>query len=197
MLEWLWRAWSFAQSHARALGLFASLLTIGGLVLRFGRPVFSWFRQSVWSPFREARTGIPKRTLIVQEGDRRTTFWSDGQRGSEPVTFAHIALHLTNVTKQHVQASKVELHFRRRGFRRVVRKGDLLIRHPDEDVYGLDYPVLANRMTRATADWFLSPPFQKSNRPTAVRVCVIDQFGNRCWSDKIRLFRVDDTRRIF
>ena len=76
------------QSHALPLELIASLLTIGGLVLWFGRPAFSWFRRSIWIPFREARTGIPKRTLIVQEGDRRATFWGDAQRGSEAMTRA-------------------------------------------------------------------------------------------------------------
>lgn len=179
-----------------ALGLITSLLTIGGLVLKFGRPVFSWFRQSVWIPFREARTGIPKRTLRIQEGDRRATYWSDGQRGSEPATFVHIALHLTNVTKQNVRASKVELHFRQGGLRSVVRKGDLSIRHPDAPNYNFDYPILANRMARAIGDWIISPPFQKTNRPARVQVCVTDQFGNRSWSGKIRLYRAKDLRRL-
>lgn len=114
----------------RSLELIASLLTIGGLVLWFGRPAFSWFRRSIWIPFREARTGIPKRTLIVQEGDRRATFWGDAQRGSEAMTRAHIALHLTNVAKRRVRATKVELHFRQGSFRTIVRNGRPLHQTP-------------------------------------------------------------------
>jgi hypothetical protein len=164
--------------------------------------VFFWFRRSVWIPIQEARTGIPKRTLIVQEGERRSTFWTEAHRGGpggeprgEPGVHVEIALHLTNVTKRRVQVSKVELHFRQ-GVFGAVREGDIRIMHSDLDVYG-HYPVLPDQMAVAQATWLIFPPFQKANHPTAVLVCVIDQFGNRCWSDKIRLFYIGDARRMF
>jgi hypothetical protein len=195
VLSRLWGAWSLAQSHALALGLLASLLTITSLAYRFGRPFFSWLHRSVWIPIREAQTGVPKRTLIVQAGDRRSSYLADAKWGDQPMVQVRIALHLTNVAKQPMKVSKVRLHFRRGHFRNV-KEGDINVRHPDQEVFG-DYPVLPSRMAIAEAFWMISPPFHKPDRPAAVRVCIIDQFGNLSWSDKIRLFHVKDTRRIF
>jgi hypothetical protein len=197
VIDSLGQLWSSARINAFAIELLAALLAIGGLLWHFGRPTFLWLYRSVWIPIREAQTGIPRRTLIVQAGDRRLAFWTDAKWGDEPMTMVRVTLHLTNVAKQPVQVSKARLRFRR-GIFRAVKEGAVDVRHLDhsgQELYG-PYPVLPSRMARAVGSWQISPPFQKADRPVVVRVCVIDQFGNRCWSDRIRLFRAGDVRRM-
>jgi hypothetical protein len=185
--------WGFARTNAFAIGLIASLLAIGSFLLHFGRPAFLWLYRSIWIPFREVQTRIPRRTLIVQAGDRRSTLWGEGKFGNKPIMHMRVDLHLTNTAKQPVFASKALLRFRRFS---AMKEGDLSVRHPDQEAWGRDYPILPGRMAEAFGIWMISPPFQKANRPAVVRVCVIDQFGNRSWSDKIRVLPVGDPGRV-
>jgi hypothetical protein len=94
-----------------------------------------------------------------------------------------------------VQVSHVWLHFRR-GIFTSTKEGTILIKGPDRDLYGT-FPVSPGQMADAIAHWLLSPPFPKTTAQVTVRVCVIDQFGNRCSTDKIRLLPVADVRRLF
>jgi hypothetical protein len=89
--------WNWAQTNAQAIELSASLLALGGLLLRFGRPSLLWLNRWVWLPIQEARTRIPKLTLIVQPGGRAQTFWNDAKWRDQPMTQATVALRLTNV----------------------------------------------------------------------------------------------------
>ena len=187
--------WALILDHAGIIEILASLIAIISVGWRFGHPLILWFSKRVWTPIAEAKTRVPKRTFIVQRGDRRATFWADGRVGDEPLMQIRIWLHLSNIATQPVRVSNVWLHFRRWAVLSDKREGDIEIRHPDSDRFG-DFPVLAGRMGEAIAHWLISPPFQKQKRPIRVRVQLIDQFGNGSRSERFEVFFVDDPRHI-
>ncbi len=196
MLDWLRALWQVAQTNPLAATVVGTVLAAAtiGIWLTFGRRVVSWFRQSILEPIRAHRTRVPTRTLIVQPGERAETFWSDGKWDDKPITTVRVGLHLTNVTDRPVQVSKVLLYFRR-GIFRDVREGEISIQAPGQDLYG-SFPALANRMSKAHALWTFYPAVRQKEGQLTVRVCVVDQFGNRCWSDKLRLFRAEEAERM-
>ena len=196
MLDWLKRLWGVAQTNPLAVVVIGGLLTaaIIGIWVLFGRRVVSWFRQSILDPIQAHRTRVPARTLIVQPGGRAKILWADGKWGDKPITMVEIALHLTNVTDRPIQVSKALLYFRR-GIFRDVREGEISIQAPGQDLYG-GFPALPNRMSNAEALWTFYPAVRQKQGKLTVRVCVIDQFGNRCWSDKLRVPRAEAAERM-
>jgi hypothetical protein len=192
--------WTWCTEHAAEIGVLGSLIAIIGLVgavFRWGGLVLGWVRQRILEPLAEARAGVPKRTLIVQPSDRRATMWSDGRAGADSLTQIRVALHLSNISRQPVQVSAVWLYFRRSRFTREMRPGDISVRHPDETTFGRDFPVLPGHMAEAIGHWMISPAFTRDKEPIPVRIRVVDQFGNNCWTDRMMIYFVNDSRHLY
>jgi hypothetical protein len=189
--------WKFLSDHAATLGVVVSLISILGLVWKFGRRFALWLQRTFWLPIIEGRSRQPKRTFLVQPGVRRATFWVDGNAGNEPIMHVRISLHLTNVAKVPVQASLILLHYRRSwGIFPQKQEGDIVVRLDATERFG-KFPVPPGNMVEGRAQWLLPHPFQKPKEPIRVRVRLIDQFGNQCSSDWMTVYFANDPRHMY
>jgi len=188
--------WAWIVDHAAPLAIIGSMITIAGFALGFFRRPAARFRQRVWNPILEANTAIPRNTLVIQRGDRRSTFWAEGKQGDQSLMRVRISLHLSNVADRPVQVSKVWLCFRRNGIFREEKEGDLTIPEAHGPLWGQN-PIPPGQMTEGIAHWFVFPPFARPKDVLSVRVRVVDEFGNRCSSEAIKIRFVDDVRRVY
>jgi hypothetical protein len=196
---WVVESWNASVQKAGLIPVLAALFTIITALAygcwRIGQPVARWFRETIWTPIRDARTRVPKRTLVILPGDRRATYWADAHAaGNQPIMQFHLVLHVSNISKVPVQLSTAWLHYRRWGFTRSSSEGDILVRE-----YGQfeKYPILPGHMSEALGSWMISPPFQKPKKPVTVRVRIIDQFGNSQWTKRLKVYFIDDPRHLY
>src|ERR1700732_4293414 len=107
-------ALSFLDLHSQAIGLVASLVTIVGILWRWGRrilvAIIRWGR-SIWDEARpEAR--LLKHPLLIQSGDRGGGFWSETRRGPDKIFEVFVVLKITNLELREIHISKARLRWR-------------------------------------------------------------------------------------
>jgi hypothetical protein len=123
------------------------------------------------------------------------TFFHDTRQDSEELRQVSIGLHVSNVASRSVQVSKAWLHYKACIVISKKQEGDIQIYNPNpEGGLGYDPIVPADQMRPATGRWIISPDREKERM--GVRVRLIDQFGNECWSERITLFPMTDPRRM-
>lgn len=105
-------------------------------------------------------------------------------------------LHLTNVSMVPVEVSRSLLHYRRWRIVRRQQEGDIEVSPNRNSHFGI-VPVQPGRMAEAIGSWLLPAPFQKAEEPIQVRVELVDQFGERSWSDWITVYAAGDSRRLY
>lgn len=122
------------------------------------------------------RPVVPRRTLrFVPE--ERDCWWYLGSVKDEPAMQIVGRWYATNISDAPVHIVRV----------RIVKPrlaGTILVRHPEQDIYG-SYPILAGRMSEVSTDFWMHPSIQQEGDDLVVRIEFTDNFGNRHRTKKV------------
>ena len=172
-------------------GWIVGLGALAGALLKIGR-VFDWVRRSFVSLRRRVSKhghALPTRTVVlVQESHPNALWWHGGGNiGGKPSLQVCGDFHATNIWKDDVRLTGALVRFPAGALRRVVHRGDALVKDLILPYYG-GYPIPPGQTTSLRVH-FIFPWHRKSpNGRVTADIGVIDQFGNHQWFNRLEFY---------
>lgn len=109
-----------------------------------------------------------------------------GARGKNPTMQIVARFFFTNLTNEPIKVlhTLLAVRYRKWGLVPINKKveGMVMVRSSRENIYG-DYFIPSRLTTEASADWWIEPPIKRQGQNFRGRVCFIDNFGNKHWSN--------------
>jgi hypothetical protein len=169
---------SIDPKTALLISTLAAILAIVGHFLGF----FKWLARLSKNarPFiARRRPRVARETIRVVVAHPRENWWGMGSQNKQPAMQVHGHLHVTNITEEPVHLLTTRI-IRPRKAR---TEGMLLVRHPEQDIYG-SYLIVPKGTTDVSLDFWIQPPILKEGKDFELTIVLVDQFGNE---HKVRL----------
>jgi hypothetical protein len=114
---------------------------------------------------------------------------------NETIFTVSVALHLTNLEEKEIHISETRLRFSRYLLLRRENQGDLSLVDPFEGSM-LNAVMPGRRMVYGTGTWKFRWPLAREGSVTTGRICIVDSFGRRSWSKKIKIPSMNNPNRM-
>lgn len=157
---------------------------LAGSLLKIGK-VFEWVGHrfvSLWRRASQRGHALPTRTVIlVQQFQPNALWWhGGGSINGKPSLQVCGDFHVTNIWKGNVRLTGVLVRFPAGALRRVVHRGDALVKDLSSPYSG-DYPIPPGQTTNLRAHFIFRWHRKSPQGRVTADIGVIDQFGNRQW----------------